>query len=358
MLILHRVVKTFRLGSHPAPLIPVDVVSRAIVHSALGWGGPLTAPAVQQVLSGDQRSGAPVPDDLSLEELAEYSEASPEGSCMSDLGESKGVVSGTGSVAFGASSGMVAGSRTEGLPHSSNGSNVDTEMVSIRNVAWATHKQQFSPRCDSPVEKGTVPEVRTRGKDPSLGAHEDGHSSSGGGDTDGVPGEGRMPSFQEFSSQLYDYAVLRGLRPSLEALAVRASFSLIARASSYGPDLDGVRGSASLKSWGFIVVHHILDRIPLLFLRGIAICACRLRCWLLREDPWRRPSTPPRAFRGKDGLASIERLDRLAALPVVYEPFTWRQYFFDSALRVPVSLTPEGYTFETALTSEMFLQNV
>ena len=45
VLLLQRTVKTFRLGPHPAPIIPVDVVSRAIVHSALGWGGPLLAAA-------------------------------------------------------------------------------------------------------------------------------------------------------------------------------------------------------------------------------------------------------------------------------------------------------------------------
>ncbi|CAN0027492.1 unnamed protein product, partial [Hapterophycus canaliculatus] len=45
VLVLQRAVKTFRLGPHPAPIIPVDVVSRAIVHMALGWGGPLTTAA-------------------------------------------------------------------------------------------------------------------------------------------------------------------------------------------------------------------------------------------------------------------------------------------------------------------------
>ncbi|CAN0427104.1 unnamed protein product, partial [Discosporangium mesarthrocarpum] len=38
VLILRRVTKTFLLGPHPAPIVPVDVVSRAIVHRALGWG--------------------------------------------------------------------------------------------------------------------------------------------------------------------------------------------------------------------------------------------------------------------------------------------------------------------------------
>lgn len=301
----------------------------------------MTAPAVRQGLPDAQRSGAPILDGLSLEELVEYSEASPEGSCMSDLGESKGV-SATGG----------ADSLTEDLPHSCD---ADNEVVSIRNVAWATHVRQFSPGCDSPVVKDIVPEVRARGDDPTLGAYEDGHSSSSG---DTVLGEGRMPSFQEFSSHLYDYAVLRGLRPSLEALAVRASFSLAARASSYGSELDGVLGRASPRSWGGGIFHLFLDRMPLWCLRGVAMSACRLRCWLRREHPWRRPSTPSRASGSNYGLASIERLDRLAALPSVYEPFTWRQYFFDSALRVPVSLRSEGYTFETALTSELLLQNM
>lgn len=305
----------------------------------------MTDPAVRQGLPDDQRSGAPVLDGLSLEELVEYSEASPEGSCMSDLGESKGVVSATGG----------ADSLTKGLPHSSSAIDAENEIVSIRNVAWATHVRQFSPGCDSSVMKGIVPEGRASGDDPPLGAYEDGHSSGSGG---AVVGEGRMPSFQEFSSQLYDYAVLRGLRSSLEALAVRASFSLTARATSYGSDFDGVPGRASPGSWGFFIYHLLLDRIPLWCLRGIAMSACQLRYWLRREHPWRRPSTPSRASGSNYGLASIERLDRLAALPSVYEPFTWRQYFFDSALRVPGSLRPEGYTFETALTSELLLQNM
>lgn len=52
-------------------------------------------------------------------------------------------------------------------------------------------------------------------------------------------------------------------------------------------------------------------------------------------------------------VSSLRLLDRLAALPSVYEAFTWRQYFFDSALRVPRILTPEAYTLETALASEL-----
>lgn len=62
---------------------------------------------------------------------------------------------------------------------------------------------------------------------------------------------------------------------------------------------------------------------------------------------------------GRAGVAvALRRLDKLAALPAVYEAFTWRQYFFDSALRVPGNLKPEGYALETALASELLQQSL
>lgn len=61
---------------------------------------------------------------------------------------------------------------------------------------------------------------------------------------------------------------------------------------------------------------------------------------------------------GAGATATLRRLDKLAALPAVYEAFTWRHYVFDSALRVPGDLTPEGYALETALASELLQQSL
>lgn len=356
MLVLQRAVKTFRLGPHPAPIIPVDVVSRAIVHSALGWGGPLitttttTAARVAIVDAIPRR-----PRDLSGTE------------------------------------GGGAGSAASSCPE-----------VTIRNLAWATH----------PVPGGGG---ASDGDVDALGAEEELFAESSGNATAvrqnppnaqriGTPdyaaaaaagdgGEGRMPSFREISGLLYDYAVLRGLRPSFEALAMRSSFAaasvLPAPLPAAPPGLraqgdrggllpplggrseeglqqeaaeprGGVLGLRASSRLVFDAMHVLLDRSPVWALQA----ALTLAAWVERLGVFgggRRPSGSDGSIKGRGragGRATLKRLDKLAALPAVYEAFTWRQYRFDSALRVPGDLTPEGYALETALASELLQQSL
>ncbi len=345
MLVLQRAVKTFRLGPHPAPIIPVDVVSRAIVHSALGWGGPLTTAGTGGM--------EPIPRKPRDHSGADAEAA--ESSCPEFL---------------------------------------------IRNLAWATHP--FAG------DRGGG------GVDPALGLAEgtakgrnsqDIQRMKAFGDVDEGSGGGRMPSFREISGLLYDYAVLRGLRPSLEALAMRSSFaaasvlpapppvvhddgapspfahspssSSVSSVSSVGRDrpplllapsgqADGERHPQEMGTPGggvlgqklssrsvFEAMHVLLDRSPVWALKGLASAAEQLGlfgggsgCGVGKRGG------------GAGADVTLKRLDKLAALPAVYEAFTWRQYFFDSALRVPGGLTPAGYALETALASELLQQSL
>lgn len=55
VLLLKRIVMIFRSGSKPLPVIPVDVVSRVIVHSAFGWRGTSEPPCGSLVASSASR---------------------------------------------------------------------------------------------------------------------------------------------------------------------------------------------------------------------------------------------------------------------------------------------------------------
>ncbi|CAM9189791.1 unnamed protein product, partial [Ectocarpus fasciculatus] len=362
VLVLQRAVKTFRLGPHPAPIIPVDVVSRAIVHSALGWGGPLTSSS---------------PTDTPAANVM---------AAMTDI---------PGSPA--------AESRPD---------------VVIRNLAWATHPV---------LAVGGSGAMVGRKRDTAVGSGGGGVAREGGGKTavvtrrtgertavGGGGREGRMPSFREISGLLYDYAVLRGMRPSLEALAMRSSFAAASLSppvaatgtacgggggggggkgggSSSSPSCpqspSGGRGDdqrglpptaggggfqggrdsgllllrggglkPSLPRLAFDAMHLLLDRSPVWALQGLAALAERVG--VFGNNGYRQGG------RGRDGrrrtgvAVTLRRLDKLAALPAVYETFTWQEYFFDSALRVPEGLKPAGYALETALASELLQRSL
>ena len=224
-----------------------------------------------------------------------------------------------------------------------------------------------------------------------------------------------MPSFREISGLLYDYAVLRGLRPSFEALAMRSSFaaasvlpaspppevrddgapspsvpspssSSLSSVSSEGIRAQSCRGHVRLPPGGqadggeryretaaprkkgilgltlssrsvFEAMHVVLDRSPVWVLKGLANAAERLGVFgggsLARGGGARG-----KGGGGAEAAVTLRRLDKLAALPAVYEAFTWRQYFFDSTLKVPGGLTPAGYALETALASELLQQSL
>lgn len=383
MLVLQRAVKTFRLGPHPAPIIPVDVVSRAIVHSALGWGASSATAAAPGAADGAARTGLPAPSTENsrggMSPAPEEISATPkEAAFPSDLGEAKGAsllgkdavrrrkVEGREDTVAdcgggGASAALCpstdSGEATLGVARPCGGAaagavedapdrRAASPDVVIRNLAWATHPAP-ADGCDSPA---------------------------------GVTWQegGRMPSFREISGLLYDYAVLRGLRPSFEALAMRASFV----AASMSPadadsDNDGGAGgggkpahnTAASRSKIFDFLHLSLDRSPVWALRGLAVAANRFLSSPRRHRRHRRRLDGDRARavvesqkerRGgwMSTVRRLDRLDRLADLPTVYETFTWRQYFFDSALRVPCALSPEGYALETALASELLQRNL
>lgn len=354
VLVLQRAVKTFRLGPHPAPIIPVDVVSRAIVHSALGWGGPLTAAAA----------------------------VSPP-AAVTDV--------------------AIAPSPYRRHPRNLPGFDSDASVaaapwpeVVIRNLAWATHPVPVAVRDRGDGVDGTC-------KGRAFGAAAGAGAGSGGGGATVVSGRrspvaeglseaceggigdgggaGRMPSFREISGLLYDYAVLRGLRPSFEALAMRSSFAAasvlpappMAGGSKAGSSpLLGNRdngdraGSTHQHSffglrWSsrsvFDSMHLLLDRSPVWALRCLASAAERLGVCLGSSRS--NDCNSSRGKRRRGGMAAtLRRLDKLAALPAVYETFTWRQYSFDSALRVPDGLSPEGYALETALASELLQRSL
>lgn len=332
MLCLQRAVKTFRLGPHPAPIIPVDVVSRAIVHSALGWGGPLTTTAAAAHVAVAASIPRRRPRDL----------------CGTTMG--------------GGGSGLAASSCPE---------------VMIRNLAWATH-----------------PFVRGGGAGPAAPQKRDGagdddvdYDASGADEAAGDGEEGRMPSFREFSELLYDYAVLRGLRPSFEALAMTSSFAAgsvlpvslpailsggRAQGSSRDRKKQGEHPQQPAKAWGeslglrassrlvFDAMHVLLNRSPVWALQAALTLATKVErlgtfCCGNRRGGGHGNIE---GGGGAGATATLRRLDKLAELPAVYEAFTWRQYFFDSALRVPGDLTPEGYALETALASEMLQESL
>lgn len=355
MLVLQRAVKTFRLGPQPAPIIPVDVVSRAIVHSALGWGGPLTTTAAAAtratvVVSIPRRR----PRDIT------------------------GTDEGGG------------GSAASSCPE-----------VMIRNLAWATHPVRGGgggATAPSPSKgeagDGDVGALGAGGEPFAVEIRGNGTAvRSERVETSGEPvgdgGEGRMPSYREISGLLYDYAVLRGLRPSFEALAMTSSFAaasvlpgpvplvspgvcargdllrppggrreeLPRETATPGRGLLGLRASSRLV---FDAMHLLLDRSPVWALQR----ALALATWVERLGGFGGRSRrgggdgSTKGSGGAGATATLRRLDKLAALPAVYEAFTWRQYFFDSALRVPGDLTPEGYALETALASELLQQSL
>lgn len=598
MLLLQRVVKTFRLGSHPAPVIPVDVVSRAIVHSALGWGAGVNSDSSScasfspesaaqnggEVGKQDENAAVKASSDESraIAQSATRTEGgiSLSPSFMLETDESKIFVEQTGAVgriehkqgeglldmrkdddddnimpanqelSSGTSASSIAfpspgvvtsqkaaqtaatvgergqgDGRTRTSVHncgSTDSSNLKSDMIAsedvvIRNLAWATSPFYHSAVCSS------VPSARVEGVG-SSGA-EEGTSRRG---APAVPGsahveEGRMPSFREFSGLFYDYAVIRGLRPSIEALAVRtalavASVSTGGSSSGYtelcnhdydydygygfhcgGGGIAGYGGvehcsrkqettrpNSNVSSRSFWSLHMLLDRPPVWALRCIALITKRLPlgsggrrreahggslhaapsigvgrtirsnvvslevkegsfssdghscgapptgsvsaaqfadglaplptpAGLLKGQAKAAAETNPaflagagsdsssiagqegegrrltsedqlgeqssmspsvgegegielelrtagrgdtlvvaRTKRGRSRLeVAAHRLDRLTALPAVYEPFTCRPYFFESALRVPRSLTPAGYALETAVASEL-----
>ncbi|CAB1112580.1 unnamed protein product [Ectocarpus sp. CCAP 1310/34] len=374
VLVLQRAVKTFRLGPHPAPIIPVDVVSRAIVHSALGWGGPLTSSSPAAAAAAANIMAA-IPD--------------------------------------------IPGSpAAESRPD-----------VVIRNLAWATHPV---------LGLGDSSAIVARKRDPAVCGG--GVAQEGGGMADVVAGraaectaavgsgarEGRMPSFREISGLLYDYAVLRGMRPSLEALAMRSSFAAASVSpppatppgtpcvahsgdtsggrwssspscpqSPYPPSPSGGSGEGrrgnpptagdgglqgrgeagllhlrggglkpSLPRLAFDAMHLLLDRSPVWALQGLAALAERVGVFGGSSGHRHGGGGGGGGGRGRGGRrrpgisATLRRLDKLAALPSVYETFTWQVYFFDSALRVPEGLKPAGYALETALASELLQRSL
>lgn len=61
---------------------------------------------------------------------------------------------------------------------------------------------------------------------------------------------------------------------------------------------------------------------------------------------------------GQSLARAAKRLEQLTRLPKIYEPFSSRPYFFESALRVPPSLTPASYALETVLASELVLRGL
>lgn len=371
MLVLQRAVKTFRLGPHPAPIIPVDVVSRAIVHSALGWGGPLT-------------SSSPAA-------------AAPAANIMAAIPD----ISGS----------PAAESRPD---------------VVIRNLAWATHPALGLGGSGAIVARKRHTAVGGGGAAQEGG----GMAAVGAGRTaertaavGSGAGEGRMPSFREISGLLYDYAVLRGMRPSLEALAMRSSFAAASVSpapapapgtpwvagggdtsgggwsssqscpqSPYPPSPSGGSGEGrrgnpptagdggfqgrreagllllrggglrpSLPRLAFDAMHLLLDRSPVWALQGLAALAERVGVFG-GSSGYRHGGGGGGGGRGgrrRTGVAvTLRRLDKLAALPAVYETFTWQEYFFDSALRVPEGLKPAGYALETALASELLQRSL
>lgn len=615
VLLLQRAVKTFRLGPHPAPIIPVDIVSRAIVHSALGWGAALSSAPIagsSSYISANNHQARVDASTSATEEAGELAVSSPddesrvvrEDSASGDgisgsptatcfpreVGESKGRLSGEigGRVCIDGRAGGQT-EEAEGLlsvrmdddddavhvdpalgSHSRAGGTVmpsvvlsqvsaeaataaawvpttdgshhydplaidpaapvrATDDVVIRNLAWATHPVSHNSRRlnrngvvedeDAAAATAEIPGSGASGStavDDCLGYGEEGGGNSG-----------RMPSFREFSGLLYDYAVLRGLRPSAEAFAVRVALAMASsstgqfsspchhdRVTDYGDGLayggNGQQSHAPLErgSRGFRGLHAFLDRSPAWALRCIAALTERLphrgggrgdggRCRENRhygahvatdmatpnfadayfaepststgstkasratfadgvipsaaegptaagdtaavshrktnpgipryketkgfgrssaavaaaakgegagetraEDEEGRLSTgeqgspgnwhpsesysdtysssatgdgeeeksefpgvrggvsamvPLRPWRKRrSGLqAAVERMDRLVTLPAVYEPFTCRPYFFESALRVPRSLSTAGYALETAIASEL-----
>lgn len=554
VLVLQRAVKTFRLGPHPAPIIPVDVVSRAIVLAAMGWGSgsPLNAPAgadtnttIKAATVGlsktaavtptpqqegmfpsaqpQEREAAAITDDGDFEGLSTGKKG--EEPCLSDLGESKFTGNGLAgrtselnsnssscrqvprpnngsysnssfvpvdfTLRFSSSSNST-GEAVCGFPHTAEGdvgrsggerkaadrgsnysSKDDVDFcpeVVIRNLAWATHpirnrnRRMGNGNCHQCCKIGTIAPAGQSGTITTRGSNavaasavlhcsarvECGNDNKRGDDVtitaddereEGEEEGSRMPSFREISGLLYDYAVLRGLRPSFEALAMRASFAVASMSpipshtenayNGRGDDDDyvplpcliqskpqdgslllspspvvGSRGGANhpippprndhskgemavmeeeslpfrapplSKSRVFEVIHLLLDTAPVWTLRSIIalVTAGRMTGFgsvtsnKNGSDNVRRPGgnelshaeepglgrTREKKGKGGGGLAATaRRMDRLAELPSVYEVFTWRQYFFDSTLRVPQGLTPAGYALETALTSEL-----
>ncbi|CAN0018134.1 unnamed protein product, partial [Choristocarpus tenellus] len=159
VLLLRRVVKTFNLGPHTSPVIPVDVVSRAIVHQALGWG--------HSSQDFDKSVCAKIKD---------------WGECPSPKSVRVCLLKG----------------------------------ISFHNVAWATGKPLVTAMM---VHTGEPSTTLSHRKEVLLAQQQQGEGEGEGEE------EGRMPSFREFSGLMYDYAVLRGLRPASEALAMRLSLA-------------------------------------------------------------------------------------------------------------------------------------
>eukprot|EP00752_Nemacystus_decipiens_P003513 g3241.t2 len=364
VLVLQRAVKTFRLGPHPAPIIPVDVVSRAIVHSALGWGGPLTAAAS----ADDVAVVDPVPRQRPRD-LPGTSEGGggPAASCCPSV-TIRNLAWATRSVVRGGGTGAAAPRK--------RGENGDGDVDCSRD--WGDTLET------EPSGNGT-----TAGRTPpKVGCLEASDEAAV------ADGEGRMPSFREIAGLLYDYAVLRGLRPSFEALAMTSSFAAASvlpapvHAMSPGVRAQGNRGGVlppyggrneqppleTSGSWKgrlglrassrlvFDAMHVLLDRSPVWALQG----GLSLANWVERLGGFgcgnrRGGGYGDGGTKGGGGAGAtsvLRRLDKLAALPAVYEAFTWRQYVFDSALRVPGDLAPEGYALETALASELLQQSL
>lgn len=61
----------------------------------------------------------------------------------------------------------------------------------------------------------------------------------------------------------------------------------------------------------------------------------------------------PKSRKGSGLAAAARKFDTLTKMPMVYEPFMSSAFFFDSALRVPPSLTPLRYALEIIMAAEL-----
>lgn len=254
MLLLQRVVRTFRLGSHPAPVIPVDVVSRGIVHAALGWGGRAAGSSGKVPHAGGHFGVEDGGDGMSGEG------AYPSDSSASDARHAHPISASRprDALSAGATRDLESGAGARDLemitpPSPPSPSSPSSSQALILNLAWARH-----PLRDK--MKGGEPAAR----------------------------EGRMPSFREFGGFLWDYAVLRGLRSPTEALAVRTALAVCSLRADGGdpfgkrdlmdqrPPLE--RRSCADTSRLFDLLHALLDRAPLWMLEALAA--------MLSQVPW------------------------------------------------------------------------
>lgn len=308
----------------------------------------------------------------------------------SDLGELK-VIRSPQDTTVTVARGDEAASGDTGGAESGSRAEYDPE-VRIRNLAWATHRvssgsayatiQRNATNGSGSGDTTTADGGTTGGTAGELNRHIGGATGSGE-----FEGEGRMPSFQEISAFLYDYAVLRGLRPAFEAMAMRGCLMItsLSRPSPFirpgsTSDLtssdflgrpqssvlqeavrmlvgeDPVPGQSGSRSRAFEIMNMLINRSPVWALQGIVLVVNGLRFW----KPDGGGTRGRRTRKGKGGTVAslVRRLDLLAGLPAVYEEFTSRQFFFESALRAPPALTPEGYALETALASELLQRSL